>query len=506
MTSKSGEDEKEITTPTNGTTHPTNGINGGAPHQDGRVQMKREVGLVRGVALIVGAMIGSGIFISPKGILVGTNSVGMSLVLWIFCAIISGLGSLCYAELGALFPTSGGTYIYTLYAFGNLMGFLVVWMTTIITIPSSVALLAITFGTYVVDYVIPGDCAPPATAVKLFAILTVMLIVFINCMSVKVASGLPIFFSGAKVMALVIIIVAGTVNLCKGETRYLNPSEAFSGTSTDIGGYGTALYHGFWAYSGWQILNNLSEEIIKPQRNIPLAIIIAVPMVTVIYLLTNIAYFTVISPVELLASSAVAVTFSERCLGIMAWLIPLGVCLSTFGSLIGALLSAPRITFAAGREGHMIKVMSMVNVKRLTPLPAIVLQGSIGILLIVIGDFNSIIKFSGLISWLFDGAAFCSLLVLRHKYPDRPRPFKVNILVPIIAILASVFMILVPLITQPTLEYLYALLVVAIGIGVYFVFVSGKRQLPFMNQFTLFNQKLFLLSPSTHLERNQHHS
>ena len=90
-----------------------------------------------------------------------------------FLFVCFSKGSLCYAELGALFPTSGGTYIYTLYAFGNLMGFLVVWMTTIITIPSSVALLAITFGTYVVDYVIPGDCAPPATAVKLFAILTV---------------------------------------------------------------------------------------------------------------------------------------------------------------------------------------------------------------------------------------------------------------------------------------------------------------------------------------------
>ncbi len=166
----------------------------------------------------------------------------------------------------------------------------------------------------------------------------------------------------------------------------------------------------------------------------------------------------------------------------MAWLIPLGVCISTSGTCVGSLLASPRMTFAAGREGHMIKVMSMVTVKRLTPLPAIVLQGLIGIILIIVGDFDSIIKFSGIVNCLFQGASFVALLVLRWKYPHKPRAFKVNILVPVLATMSSLFLVLVPLISKPTLEYLYAILLLALGLIVYFVFIWGKRQLPLMGE------------------------
>ncbi|XP_033636077.1 b(0,+)-type amino acid transporter 1-like [Asterias rubens] len=466
---------------------------------EGPLKLKRELGLVRGVALIVGAMIGSGIFISPKGVLIGAESVGMSLVLWVVCAVITSLGALCFAELGTLVPKSGGNYTYVLMAFGDLAGFMVVWAFAVIIKPCGIALSTLTLSTYVIDYIIPGDCAPPMAAVQLFAIVTIMLIVFINCMSVKIASGLPIFFSSGKVMALVIIIVAGLVQLCKGlGATSLNPSVAFEGTSTDIGSYSFALYNGLWAYAGWEILNTVTEEAKNPQRNIPLAICIAVPSVTVIYLLTNIAYFAVLSPTELLASSAVAVTVAERTLGPMAWLIPLGVCISTSGNCIGSLLANPRITFAAGREGHMIKVMSMVTVKRLTPLPAIVLQGTIGIILISFGDFDSIIRYSGFVKNIFQAATFVALMVLRWKLPDQPRAFKVNILVPILATMSALFLVLVPLIFQPTLEYLYAIVLLVLGLIVYFVFVRGKRQLPFMDGFTLICQKLFLVSPSVY--------
>ncbi|XP_038059916.1 b(0,+)-type amino acid transporter 1-like [Patiria miniata] len=465
-------------------------------NMDSTVKLKREIGLVRAVSLIIGAMIGSGIFISPKGVLLATNSVGMSLVVWFICAVVSSLGAMCFAELGAVVPLAGGPYQYALHAYGNLPGFMVAWSLVVIMMPAGVAMTAITLGTYTSDYVIPGDCAPPREAIQLFAILSVMLIVFINCVSVRVASGLSVVFSGAKVIALMVIIIAGLVKVFQGHTEYLDPSVSFEGSTTQFLGYGLAFYNGLWAYAGWEILNSVTEELKNPGRNIPLAIGIAIPAVTIIYLLTNIAYFTTLSPTELLASSAVAVTFAERTLGPMAWVIPVGVCISTFGNLLGNILASPRIAFAAGREGHMLKVLSMINVKRLTPLPAIVLQAIIAIILILLGDFNSILKFASFVSYIFHGAAFMAVLILRRKYPDKPRPFRVNVLIPIFATAVCVFMILAPLIAAPTLEYLYALVLLAIGLVVYLVFVWGKRQLPFMNQMTLFYQKLFLVSPS----------
>ncbi|XP_038059577.1 b(0,+)-type amino acid transporter 1-like isoform X1 [Patiria miniata] len=460
------------------------------------VQLKREMGLIRAVAIIVSAMIGSGIFISPQGILRGANSVGMSLIIWIVCGGVSFLGALCYVELGTVLPRAGGTYQYILHAYGDLAGFVVSWAYVVILKPASAALVSITLGTYISDYVIPGDCAPPNEAIQLFAILSVTVMMFVNCVSVRYSSGGVVILTISKVVALLIIIAAGIVQLFKGRTQYLNPEVSFQGSTTQILGYGTALYYGFWAYSGWDYVNNLMEELKNPARDLPLSIAIAVPIVTAIYLLTNIAYFTVLSPNELLASSAVAVTFAERTLGIMAWLVPLGVCISTAGTLLGSFLSGPRTAFAAGREGHMLSILSMVSVKYHTPLPAILLQGLVAIVLILMGDFNSIIVYGSIVQWILFLAAFAAVFVLRRKYPDTPRPFKVNSLVPILAIIASIFMVLAPIISDPKLEYLYAFVLLALGLLVYIVFVRGKRQLPFMDQMTVFCQKLFLVGPS----------
>ncbi|XP_022104479.1 b(0,+)-type amino acid transporter 1-like [Acanthaster planci] len=460
----------------------------------GTVKLKREVGLVRGVAIIMCGMIGSGIFISPKGILQKANSVGMSIIIWFVCAAVSLMGALCYVELGTVIPKAGGTYQYILHAYGDFAGFLVSWATVVIMNPSGSALVSITFGTYVAGYIIPGDCEPPKEAVRLIATLAVMIFVFINCVSVRHSTSVIVILTISKVTALLIIIVTGIVKLIQGNSKYLNPEVSFTESNSEIFSYGTALYYGFWAYGGWDNLNDLSEELKNPARNLPLAISIAIPTVTVIYLLTNIAYFTVLSPTELLASSAVAVSFAEQTLGVMAWLIPLGVCISTAGNLVTSFLSNTRIAFAAGREGHMLHILSMVNAKCNTPLPAIVLQGLLSVVLIMIGDFNSIIKYHSIARWVFVTAAFAAVFVLRRKYPDVYRPFKVNSLVAILAVASSVFMVLAPVISDPTLEYLYALVLLAVGILVYIVFVRGKRQLPY--KVTLFCQKLFFVVPS----------
>ncbi|XP_022100691.1 b(0,+)-type amino acid transporter 1-like [Acanthaster planci] len=384
-----------------------------------------------------------GIFISPKGILQGANSVRMSLIILLVCAGVSFLGALCYVELGIVIPKAGGTYQYILHAYGDFAGFLVSWATVVIIRPAGAAQIAITLGTYISDYAIPGDCAPPKESIQLFSIMAVR------------------------------------------HTRYLNTEVSFVGSTTHVLSYGTALYYGFWAYSGWDNINNVSEELKNPARNLPLSMCIAIPTVTIIYLLTNIAYFTVLSPTELLASSAVAVTFAER----HGMACPTGSVYLHHGHAHG-------ITFAAGREGHMLSILSMVNVKFHTPLPAILLQGLIVFVLIIIGDFNSIIMYGSIVQWILFMAAFAAVFILRRRYPNIPRPYKVNSLVPVLAIIASIFIILAPVISDPKLEYLYAFVLLVTGILVYVVFVRGKQQLPYTEQMTTFCQKLLFVGPS----------
>ncbi|XP_038053063.1 b(0,+)-type amino acid transporter 1-like isoform X2 [Patiria miniata] len=482
-----------------------NNKQGNEPATDnGRVYLKKEVGLVKGVAIIMGFIIGSGIFMAPQGILRGTYSVGMSLVVWVICGIMSSVSALCYAELGSTIHKSGGTYTYILQAYGDLPGFLVSWANVLVINPSGSALNALTFGTYVSEYVTPGECLPLSVVTKLFSILAMMLCVFINCMSVRHSASAQVAFTTSKVLILVIIIGCGIVKMIQGETRHLDPTVSFEGTSADVFGYGTALYQGLWAFAGWDVLNLLTEEVKNSKRNIPLAICISMTSVLVIYLFTNIAYFTLLSADEVLASNAVAVTFAERVLGPMAWIVPLGVCISTFGNLLSGLLAMPRNAYVAGREGHMVKALSMVSVTRHTPLPSIVFQGTIATIMVSIGDFNSVLNYFSFAAWLFFGFGFLAIPVLRYRFPDHHRPFKVPIVLPIAAAIFCLFMVLAPIISEPTLAYLY-LVAILMGIGVifYVLFVWKKYRPGFMDAVSMFIQKMFLVAPSSYLEPDE---
>ncbi|XP_038067081.1 b(0,+)-type amino acid transporter 1-like isoform X4 [Patiria miniata] len=468
---------------------------------DGKgVKLKRQVGLISGIALIVGTMIGSGIFVSPKGVLTQTDSVGMSLVVWLLCGVLATMGALCYAELGCLIPKSGGEYYYLKDTFGNPVGFMLAWVTILMIKTSSLSIIALSFASYVLAPFFTGECATPVVIQKVLAASCIILIVFINCASVKWATAVQNFFTAAKLLALVIIIIVGFVKLIQGDVRYLTPSTSFQGSSTNVFAYGIAFYQGLWAYDGWNQLNYITEELVKPHRNLPLAIIIGIPLVTVLYLLVNIAYFTAMSPDELLQSGAVAVTFANRTLGVMAWLMPVAVAFSTFGAANGTCFTAGRLTFVAAREGHMVEILSMVHVKRYTPFPALVFQSFIAILMLLPGDFESLVNYFSFAAWLFYGGTVAALLVLRYKHPEWHRPIKVPILIPIIVLIASVYLVIAPIIDEPALEYLFAFLFILAGLIFYVPFVHYKYVPPFMKHITVFFQLLLEVAPTSYFE------
>ncbi|KAK8727144.1 hypothetical protein OTU49_009718 [Cherax quadricarinatus] len=471
----------------------SSGLEGGKPGADDPINLERRVGLLSGVALIVGTMIGSGIFVSPKGLLERTGSVGLSLVVWAACGGLSLLGALCYVELGCMIPSSGAEHTYFLTAFGHLPAFLFAWVTIILLKPAMLAIICLSFSKYLVE-AFASDCEPPLMAIQLLGALTIVLITFINSYSVNLATRVQNVFTAAKLVAILIIVVGGMVKLGQGNTQYL--ATGFQGSTKSFGDIATAFYSGLWAYDGWNNLNYVTEELKKPYTNLPRAIIIGLPLVTICYLLVNISYLAVMSQDELLASETVAVTFGNRVLGWAAFLMPLAVTLSTFGAANGTAFTSGRLCFVAAREGHMVDVLSYVHAKKLTPSPALLFNAAIALIMVIPSDIGSLIDFFSFTAWIFYGGAMAALIIMRFTMKDAPRPYKVPIAIPVLVLIISVYLVVGPIIDSPKIEYLYASLFIIAGLFFYFPFVYMKKSIPGMGHMTTILQLLLQVVPT----------
>ncbi|XP_054893054.1 b(0,+)-type amino acid transporter 1 [Poeciliopsis prolifica] len=433
--------------------------------------LQQDIGLLSGISMIVGTMIGSGIFISPKSVLLYSGAVGPCLLIWTACGVLATMGALCYAELGTMITKSGAEYSYLMEAFGSIVAYLYSWTTVMVLKPSSFAIITLSFAEYASAPFYP-DCTPPLVVIKCLAAAAIIIITSVNCLSVKLASYVQNFFTGAKLIIIVVIVVAGIVLMAQGKTE--NLSNTFEGSSTSFGAIGLAFYNGLWAYDGWNQLNFITEELKNPFRNLPLAIIIGIPLVTVCYVFVNIAYFTVMTPSELLSSSAVAVTFGDRVLYPVAWIVPLFVAFSTFGSANGSCFTAGRLSYVAGREGHMVKILSYISLRRFTPLPALLFNGILAIFYIIPADINTLINYFSFAQWGFYGLTTLALIVMRFTRKDLDRPVKVPMVIAGIVTLVSCYLVLAPIIDKPEWEYLYCTIFIFSGLILYFPLVHKK--------------------------------
>ncbi|KAL8567078.1 hypothetical protein ACOMHN_027505 [Nucella lapillus] len=460
-----------------------------------KIELKQKLSLLNGITVIVGSIIGSGIFVSPKGVLAGTGSVGLALIVWILSGIYSMIGAYCYAELGTAIVRSGADYAYLFEAFGPFLAFLRLWVECMIVRPCSQAIVALTFAYYVIEPLFP-DCTQPDDAVRLLAAVCILVLTFVNCMDVTWATRVQDIFTYAKILALVLIIITGFVQLGRGEYEHFQ--NAFEDSKSDIGEISLAFYSGLFAYNGWNYLNFVIEELKDPYRNLPKAIWISIVLVTSIYTLTNIAYFTTVSPAEVLSGAAVAVMFSKRLYSFMWWIMPIFVSLSTFGGVNGILFTTARLFYVGGREGHMPKVLSMVQVQRLTPLPAVVFMGFLSLLYLASSDMYALINYVGFATWLSIGMAIVSLLVLRRTQPNLPRPIKVHLVWPIIYTVVTIYLVVLPLYASP-METGIGLAIICTGIPVYLIFIVWQSKPKafdrFMNSMTVFLQKLLVVMP-----------
>ncbi|XP_054988600.1 large neutral amino acids transporter small subunit 2 isoform X3 [Sorex araneus] len=229
------------------------------------------------------------------------------------------------------------------------------------------------------------------------------------------------------------------------------------------------------------------------QRNLPRAIFISIPLVTFVYVFANVAYVTAMSPQELLASNAVAVTFGEKLLGVMAWIMPISVALSTFGGVNGSLFTSSRLFFAGAREGHLPSVLAMIHVKRCTPIPALLFTCLSTLLMLVTSDMYTLINYVGFINYLFYGVTVAGQIVLRWKKPDIPRPIKISLLFPVIYLLFWAFLLIFSLWSEPVVCGI-GLAIMLTGVPVYFMGVYWQHKPQCFNKFiewiTLVSQKM----------------
>uniref|UniRef100_A0A8K9VAL1 Solute carrier family 7 member 10a n=1 Tax=Oncorhynchus mykiss TaxID=8022 RepID=A0A8K9VAL1_ONCMY len=443
-----------------------------------RVTLKKEIGLLSACAIIIGNIIGSGIFISPKGVLEHAGSVGLSLIVWVCGGGICALGSMCYAELGVTIPKSGGDYSYVTEIFGGLVGFLLLWSAVLIMYPTTLAVIALTFSNYVLQPAFQ-NCVPPYLATRLLSTICILFLTWVNCSSVRWATRIQDVFTVAKLLALGLIIAVGLVQICRGHYDALRPSQAFEFTrDPSVGQIALAFLQASFAFSGWNFLNYVTEEVVEPRKNLPRAIYISIPLVTLVYTLTNIAYFSSMTPEELLASNAVAVTFGEKLLGVFSWVMPISVALSTFGGINGYLFTSSRLCFSGAREGHLPYLLAMIHLKNCTPIPALLVCVSyctpIPTLLVCVKTHN-LINYVSFINFLSYGVTIAGLLYYRWKRPNLLRPIKVSVLVPISYLVFWAVLLGFSLYSEPVVCGM-GIVIMLTGVPVYFVGVHWKNK------------------------------
>ncbi|XP_050688049.1 Y+L amino acid transporter 2-like [Eriocheir sinensis] len=457
-----------------------------------KTQLKKELGLLEGVAIILGIIVGSGIFISPKGVLKETGSVGMSLVVWVMCGLMSMVGALCYAELGTSIPKSGGDYAYINTAFGSLPSFLFLWAANLIFVPTTNAIMSLAFAKYVIQPFFPS-CDMPDSAIRLIAALAICFLTALNCWNVRVTTKLQDFFMVTKIGALLLVILAGLIYLIMGNTE--NFHNSFQGTSTEPGQIAVSFYSGIFSYAGWNYLNFMTEELKNPFVNLPRAIYISLPLVTLVYVLANIAYLAVLTPVDMLASDAIAVTFADRLMSHGSWVMPLLVALSAFGGLSVHIMTSSRLCFVGARQGHFPDSLALISCRCNTPMSSLIFLGLLSLVYLSTTDIYRLIDYASFVESMFILCSIAGLLYMRWKYPDMERPIKVHLAVPIAFLLVCGFLVFLPLYVRPY-EVGMGLLITGSGIPAYFLFIywENKPRLirRWLDKLTVGTQLLFM--------------
>ncbi|CEG73745.1 hypothetical protein RMATCC62417_09068 [Rhizopus microsporus] len=440
------------------------------------------MGLMSSCNMIVGLIIGSGIFASPGPVTLKVGAVAPSLLVWTVGGLLSMIGALCYAELGTMITKSGGEYQYLKSAYGICLGLTFTWSNLLLTNPIGTASIATVFAQYILQmaYFDPNDLTGAAVempnyALKLVTIGCIWVVVLLNAFGRRAGALVANVFTFAKLIALIMIIIIGWVWLGKGHTE--NFQNAFDGSSRNALDYGTAMYMALFSYNGWNNLNYGVGEVKNPKRNLPLAIFISCTLVTTVYVLGNVAYFATLPIQTVATSSTVAMQLGRVAMGTGgAYFFAVMVVLSTFGAVNGNIWGASRLVMAAANEDSvfMPPFFGKLSEKRDSPIRALILVGIIATIWCIPGDFTYLAKMYSFTGWLFYGFAVFGLILMRFKKKTRdlPRPFKVWLPLAIFFVIIDIYLVIAPLIdagSAGVYQYIICIIIGLIAIPIWFI-------------------------------------
>ena len=431
--------------------------------------LPRKLGFLDAVSIVIGVVIGAGIFLVPSLVARQLRSAAAILGVWIFAGVISFFGSLACAELGTMLPATGGQYVFLREAYGPLVGFLCGWSMFLVARTAQVAWLAVTLALYVA-YFIPLS----APASKLLGIGAITLFTWINYQAVTAGAMVQKVLTLAKVSGLLLIVGGAFL----WGSKAAPPTDVVGGGGFNLNSFGVALIACLLAYDGWVQLSFVAGEIRNPQRNVLFALAFGSLACIAIYLLANMAYLRVLSIPEIAASEHVGATVAERALGAGGGrLVSLIILTSILGTLNGCFLTSPRIYFAQARDGLFFQRFADVHPHHQTPSFAILAQGVWAAALLVSGSYESLLDYAIFAIWLSYGMMVAGVIVLRIKRPDLPRPYRVwgYPVTPVVFVAITCWFLVNMLVTRPT-PSLAALLLIASGVPVYLLWTRRRSR------------------------------
>jgi APA family basic amino acid/polyamine antiporter len=469
--------------------------------------LAKKIGFWSATAIIVGSMIGSGVFMKPASMAAQLGSPVWLTLVWVIAGIFSLFGALIYAELGAMIPETGGIYVYFRHMFGDFIAFLYGWAAFAVINTAAVAAISFVCAAYA-DYFlhlprfdtvtehawvwhIPfiGDLYPLENiGVKSLAIFLVLAVTFLNYLSVKAGSVFQVVSTFLKI-AVIAALVIGIFFSSNGSVRNFIHADSPKEGAALLSGIVAAMTGAFMAYDGWINITFIAGEIKMPQKNIPRSLITGVVACIIVYVLVNQAYLYVL-PVEriaassLVASDAIAVAWGSTSGGIIAAMI----VLCTLGAINGNTMSTARITYAMGKDRVFLPWVGKEHKKFQTPGNALWLHGIWTSLFIITGSFDMLADMFVFITWIAYCAGAVGIFLLRKKMPNRPRPYKIwgHPVVTILFIVFSSFYLVITVYNdvtnylhdrQPVINSVLGMVITAIGIPLYFYFRRKKARI-----------------------------
>jgi basic amino acid/polyamine antiporter, APA family len=457
---------------------------------DDRPELARDLKLSHAGAIVVGTIIGSGIFLVPKEMMQAVGSPHIVYLAWMVGGVLSFFGALTYAELGAMKPQAGGEYVYVRDAYGPLAGFLYGWSTFLIAKPASIATITTglvrTLGTFPVfgffsKPFLSTSSAPNAFSVtygQLVAIGAVFLITWLNYIGVRKAGEFQFLFTLLKVAIILGIVAVGFSY--KGGT-WGNFTTEFTGAKGGAVGFFAALVAALWAYDGWNDLNMVAGEIRDPQRNVPLSLIWGVATVGLLYVLVNAAVQYVMPAAAVAASERPAADAVAMVMGHAgSSLVSIGIAVSMLVTLNGSTMSGARVPFAMSRDGYFFKAIADVHPRFHTPSIALLVQCALATLLLLLGgSFRQFFSLAIFAEWLFYMITGSTVFVFRRREPNANRPYKVlgYPMVPAVFIIVSAALLYYTF-TDNLSNSLAGCLVILAGVPVYYLFARRRASVP----------------------------